>query len=110
MTTDSHCRGSEKNHSEKREGSKANEIWKQMSDEEYNKDKATIRIHQDLLMELLHKSTEDKRYGYVMRKKMKWHGLQEKRDNRMNVQLLEELGNLEQRMDAQWKLENLKGV
>lgn len=41
---------------------------------------------------------------------MKWHRLQEKREHRMNVPLLEELGKLEQRMDAQWRLEKLREV
>lgn len=59
MTTDSHDRGSKRSHKREKEDAKANGIWKQMSDAEYNREKAKIIIHLDLLMELLQRSRED---------------------------------------------------
>jgi len=43
------------------------------------------------LMELLQRSKEDHRCGWTMRKKVKWHRLQEKREHRLNAQLKEGL-------------------
>lgn len=56
MTTDSHCRASEEDHNKrkvKEEDAKANEIWKQLIDEEYERQKVEIVVHLEVLMELL---------------------------------------------------------
>lgn len=45
-----------------------------------------------------------------MRKKVKWHRLQKKREKRVNTKLIEELRKLEQMMDVQLRSEKLKGV
>jgi len=113
MTTNSHNRGSEKDHSRrkvKKEDAKANGIWKQLIDEEYEREKAEIRVHLEVLMELLQRKEKDQRYGYIMRKKVKWHRLQKKREKQVNSQLIEELRKLEQIMDVQLRSEKLKGV
>ena len=57
MTIDSHNRVSKRSHSrEKEEYAKENDIRKQMSDEEYDREKAEIRIYLDLLMEIVLRS------------------------------------------------------
>ena len=86
MTVESHSIGSGGNHKVKNEDAKANGMWKQMTDEEYERELAEMRTHLDLLMELLQKSVEDQRCGWIMRKKSKWHGLQMKREHRLNAQ------------------------
>ena len=55
MTVDIHFRGSEKNHNrrKKKEDAKANGIWKTLTNEEYEREKAEIAVHIELLMELL---------------------------------------------------------
>ena len=58
MTTYSHCRGSKRSHNEKRKSAKENGMWKKMSNEEYHRDKAEIRIHLNSLMELVLRSRE----------------------------------------------------
>ena len=59
----------------KKEDAKTNGIWKQMNDEEYKKEIAEMRTDLDLLMELLQRSDEDQRCGWIMRKELKWNGL-----------------------------------
>ena len=59
MTTDSHSRGSGRSHKEKEEDAKTNGIWKQMNDEEYEREKAKRIVHLEVLMELLQKEEED---------------------------------------------------
>ena len=86
MTTDSHCIGSKKSHSRGEEDAKESGIWKQMKDEEYDREKDEIRTHLSLLMELLQRSKEYQRCGWIMTKKLKWHRLQVKREHRLNAQ------------------------
>ena len=57
MTGDSHFRGSEKDRS--RREKKENGICKQLNDEEYERDKAEITVHLELLMELLQRNKKD---------------------------------------------------
>ena len=71
MATDSHRRGSERSHSGKEKDSKANGIWKQMNDEEYEREKAEIRDHLSVLMYMVKKSVEDQRCGYMIRNKVR---------------------------------------
>lgn len=94
MTTNSHNKGSEKDHSRrkvKKEDAKANGIWKQLIDEEYERQKAEIIIHLEVLMELLQMKEEDKRCGFRMRRKIRWHRLQRRNEQMMNSRLKEEL-------------------
>ena len=69
MTGDSHFRGSEKdlNRRNKKENAKANGICKQLIDEDYEREKAEITVHLELLMELLQRNT---RHGWTTRKKV----------------------------------------
>ena len=58
MTTESHkgeSRGSKRGHGRKKEeeNAKANGIWKQLTDEKYEREKAEIAVHLELLMKLL---------------------------------------------------------
>ena len=57
-----------------------------MKDEEYDREKDEIRTHFSLLMELLQRSKEDQRCGWIMTKKVKWNRLQVKREHRLNAQ------------------------
>jgi len=105
MTTKSHkgeSRGSEGHHIRRREkDAKENGILKQWTNEEYEKEKAEIEIHLELLMELLQENMKGQRHGWQMRKRVKWQRLQQKRDRQINMQLAEELKKLEQMMDVQ---------
>ena len=53
MTIDSHSRGSGGSHKGRKENAKANGIWRQLSDEEYEREKAEIKFHMEVMMELL---------------------------------------------------------
>ena len=61
MTIDSHLKGSEKDQNirKKKENAKENGIWKHLTDEEYEREKAEIEVHLELLMELLHINNKD---------------------------------------------------
>ena len=84
MTTESHkgeSRGSERGHSRKeKKYAKANGIRQQLTQEEYEKEKAEIAVHLELLMELLRENGKDQRHRLLMRKRVKWQRLQQKRD------------------------------
>ena len=71
MTTDSHSRGSRSSHKVKREDAKTNGIWRQLSDEEYKREKDEIEVHLEVIMDLLHKKKEDKRCGFFVRRKLR---------------------------------------
>ena len=58
MTIKSHSRGSRGNHKGRKENAKANGIWRQLSDEEYEREKAEIKVHLEVMMELLQKKEE----------------------------------------------------
>ena len=53
MAIDSHIRGSERSHNRRKKGAKANGIWNEMIDEEYDNENPEIIVHIELLMELL---------------------------------------------------------
>ena len=74
MTSDSHNIGSERNHSQgqKKRDAKANGIQRQLSKEEYEREKAEIVVQLEVLMEMLQRNEMDHKYGCVMRKKVKW--------------------------------------
>ena len=66
MTIKSHSIGSGGSHKGRKENSKENGIWRKLSDEEYERDKADIKVHLEEMMELLHKRKEDQRCGFLM--------------------------------------------
>ena len=59
-------------------------------------------------MELLQRNKKDQRHGWTMRKKVKWQRLQVKRNQQINMQLIEEIRNLEQMMSEKWRCEELR--
>ncbi|MCY6525151.1 hypothetical protein, partial [Actinobacillus pleuropneumoniae] len=73
MTTESHkgeSIGSEGNHIRMREkDAKENGILKQWTNEEYEKEKDEVKIHLELLMELLQENMKGQRHGWLMRKR-----------------------------------------
>jgi len=73
VTTNGHTKGSSVSHSRRKEDAKANGIRNKINEEEYDREIAKIRIHLDLLMELLQRIDEDQRCGWTMRRKVKWH-------------------------------------
>lgn len=114
MTTDIHNgdnRGSVKDHSRRKvekEDAKENGIQRQLSEEEYEREKVKIAVHLEILMKMLQINKEDQRNGCVMRKKVKWQRLQEKRNQQVNMQLAEELMKLEQVMNVKLKSKELR--
>jgi hypothetical protein len=76
MTIKSHRRGLEGSQKRKTEDVKANGICRRMTDEDYEREKAEIKVHLGVLMELLQKEEEDQKCGFLMRRKLKWHKLQ----------------------------------
>jgi len=79
VTTNGHTKGSSVSHNRRSEVGKANGTRNKINEEEYDREIAKIRIHLDLLMDLLKRSDEDQICGWTMRKKVKWHRLQIKR-------------------------------
>ena len=73
MTGDSHFRRSDEDHNRRRkkENAKVSGICEQLTDEEYEQEKAKIKIHLELLMELLQKNVKYQTHGWTMRKKVK---------------------------------------
>jgi len=53
MTNKGHRRGSKGSHKRKTEDAKANGICRRMTDEEYEREKAEIEVHLEVMMELL---------------------------------------------------------
>ena len=86
MSIDCHIRGSGGRHEGRKEYAKANGIWRQLSDEEYEREKAKIEVHLEVMMELLQKEEEDQRCGFLVKIKLKWHKLQRIREQLMNAQ------------------------
>ena len=58
MTIESQSRSSGGNHKGRKENAKANGIWRQLSDEEYEREKDEIKFHLEVMMELLPKEEE----------------------------------------------------
>ena len=50
-----------------------------------------IRIHLEVLMELLQRNKEDQRCGFAMREKMKWHSLHKKKEKVIKAQWEDEI-------------------
>ena len=87
MTTDSHRRdskGSERDHNRRKEKeyAKENGIRKQLNNEEYDKELAKIREKFNKLKMMIE---ENQRLGWLMKKKLKWQRLQQKREQQMNM-------------------------
>lgn len=55
------------------------------SDEEYEREKAEIKIHLELLMKLLQENMRTQTHGWTMRRKVKWQKLHAKRENQVNI-------------------------
>ena len=85
MTIKSHNKGSGGSHKERKENSKENGMWRQLSDEEYEREKDEIKVHLEVMMELLQKEEEDQRCGFHVKRKLKWHKLQRIREQLMNA-------------------------
>jgi len=112
MESDSYNRGSEINHSrgQKAKGTKAVGIQRQLSKEEYEREKAEIAVQLEVLMEMFQRNEENQKHGYVMRKKLRWRRLQEKWNYQVNLQLIKELRELEQVIDARQRVEKPETV
>ena len=70
MTTEGHCRGSEESH---------NKINKKESQEECNRE--LLELAKDILCFEKHMQVakeENQRYGWVMKREVRWHSLQVK--------------------------------
>ena len=52
----------------------------------------------------------DQKHGYVMRRKVKWQRLQEKREQQVNMQLIKEIRELEHVIDAKQRIEELERI
>ena len=78
MTTDSHRRGIrdfERDHNTmkvKKEDAKTNGIQRQLRKEEYERELAELREKFNNLKMMIE---EDQRWGFLVRRKMKWHKL-----------------------------------
>jgi len=46
-------------------------------------------------MEMLRRNDEGEKHGQAMRRRVKWKKLQEKRDQKVNLELVEELRKIE---------------
>lgn len=112
MTSDSHNRGSERDYirGQKEKDAKVNGIQRQLRKEEYEREKDDIVVHLQVLMEMLQRNEVDQKNGYVVRKKVKWQRLQEKRNHQVNMQLMEEIRELEQVIDAKQRIEELERI
>ena len=61
-------------------------------------------------MEMLQRNEVDQKHGYVIRKKVRWQRLQEKWNHQVNMQLIKELRELEQVIDARQRIDKLETV
>ena len=91
MTIESHSIVSGGNHKGRKENAKENGICKKLSDEEYEREKAKIKVHLEVMMELLQKEEEDQRCGFHVKRKLKWHKLQRRREQLINAQCEEDV-------------------
>ena len=57
MTIESHSRGLGGIHKGRKENAIENGIWRKLSDEEYEREKAEIEVHLKVIMELLQKES-----------------------------------------------------
>ena len=67
-------------------------------------------MHLELLMKLLQENVEDQRHGLLLRKRVKWQRLQQKRDLQISMQLTGELRKLEQMMDIQLRQKEFRAA
>ena len=108
MGTDSHSRddkGCERGHNRmkmKKQDTKTDGIQRQLRKEEYEKEVAEIR-EQFNKLELMIK--ESQRVGWLMKKKVKWHRLQMKREKMTNARLKEELLRMIEYLEKDLKTE-----
>ena len=59
MTIKSHSIGSGGRHKGRKYNTKENGIWRKLSDEDYEREKAEMKFHMEVMMELLQKKEED---------------------------------------------------
>ena len=59
MTIESHNRGSEGSHRVLKEDAKANDIWKKMTNEDYEREKVEMEVHIEVMMELLQQEKKE---------------------------------------------------
>ena len=69
----------------KEEYAKEDGIWRKLSDEEYEREKAEIKFHLEVMMELLQKKEEDQRRDFLVKRKLKWDKLQRRGEQLMNA-------------------------
>ena len=62
-----------------------------MSDEEYEREKADIVVHLEVLIELLQRNEEYQRCGFLMRRKIRWHKLRNRKEKLMKAQWEDEI-------------------
>ena len=92
MTTESHCRGSQKSHSR----TKKKEIQ-----EEWNRE--LLELARDIFFfekQLQSPEEENQRYGWVMKRKVRWHSLQVKLQQKVFVGLQKEIKRAEFEMEV----------
>jgi hypothetical protein len=96
MIVDSHVKGSKGSQKGVKEDARVNGIKKRMSDEEFDREFNEIKVQLNILMELLQKSEEYHRYGWILQKKrVKWSFLQSRLRHKTSVQPKEELKRVE---------------
>lgn len=86
MNTEGHDKGLGGSHNRRKEDVKEKDIKKKTSDEEFKRELVEMKAWLNVLMELLQKDEEDKRYGWVLRKKVKRHKLQVKFKHKLSIQ------------------------
>ena len=91
MTIESHSRGSGSSHKGRKENFKENGIYKQLSDEEYEREKDEIKLFLEVMMELLQKKEEDQRCGFLVKIKLKWDKLQRRGQQPINAHYEEDI-------------------
>jgi hypothetical protein len=70
MTIDGHDRGSEKIHNKRREDAK--EVGRKMNQEEFDREFTEVKERLSIILKLLQESNEDQRWGWNVKKKVKW--------------------------------------
>ena len=94
MTNECHCRGSEKIHNRRK---------KKEIQEEWNRE--LLELARDILCFEKHMQAaeeENQRYGWVMKKKVRWNSLQVKLQQKMFAELKKELKEVESEMEVSY--------
>ena len=91
MTTEGHCRGSEKSHSRRKKKESSKELL------ELARDILCFEKHMQATAE-----EENQRYGWVMKREVRWHSLQGKLRQKMFAELKKELRRVESEMEVSY--------